>query len=349
VHCSRPYQQRDWWPAMKYRTLGRTDMRLSEIGLGTWELSGDAWGAKDRRQSEASVLTAVDHGVNLIDTAAEYGDGRVEELLGDMISAGVLRRDRLIISTKIRPENNIFAPPVHSPIVDAFSPQWIKAELQASLARLKTDYVDVLFLHTWTRGWDHTDEWHTCLQQLKDAGTVRAFGISVPDQDPSEANTHIEGSRVDVVQAVYNMFQQEPEYTLLPLAERSGVGVIARSPFSSGSLVQDWTPETVFPAGDWRGDWAPQVQDGWLSEQVRMAGLVKPLMQPQNGGVNVAALRYILDQCNVTSVIPGSGNPDHVASNITASDVRPLDAKLRSTLSRLWKEGKVHGTYNGSA
>jgi aryl-alcohol dehydrogenase-like predicted oxidoreductase len=177
---------------------------------------------------------------------------------------------------------------------------------------------------------------------------VRAIGISVPDEGVSDANTHIEAGRVDVIQVVYNVFQQEPFYTLFPLARKHNIGVIARSPFSSGVLVQSWTPGMEFEASDWRGRWPLDIKPNWLESQISMADAVRPVLARTGLASNVAALRFVLDNPAVTAVIPGSSNPDHVKVNMSASDVGRLDAAIHDELRALWVSGQVHGTYNGS-
>src|SRR5262249_21417518 len=141
--------------------------------------------------------------------------------------------------------------------------------------RLRTDHVDVLFLHTWSRSWAAEDEWFGAMSSLKDAGKVRAIGISVADEGASDANVAIALGQVDVVQCVYSVFQQEPESTLFPLAAKQGVGIVARSPFSSGALVQDWAAKGfTFPEGDWRATWPNDVKQNWLDDQRRMSHAV---------------------------------------------------------------------------
>ena len=333
---------------MKSRALGRTGIQISEVGIGTWELSGDVWGAKDDRVSKRAIVAGIEQGANFVDTAADYGDGHVEELIGELISFRAIVRDSVVISTKVKPKNNRYAPPPHVRIEDAYQPSWIRQQLEASLTRLNTDYVDILFLHTWSAAWDNSDEWYVCLRALRDEGKIRAFGISLPDEGPSDANIHLEAGRVDVVQVVYNIFQQQPEDALFPLAREHCVGIIARSPFSSGVLVGEWTKNMSFPEGDWRGIWPLDVKPGWLEEQVEMANLVRPILDTTTLSPAVAALRFVLDNPDVTSVIPGSANPAHVRSNIAASSAPALDASTRGRLRGLWVNGRIRGTYNGS-
>jgi aryl-alcohol dehydrogenase-like predicted oxidoreductase len=333
---------------VKYRKLGNSDITVSEIGIGTWEFSGDVWGPTDDDTSKRAILAGVDEGANFIDSAAGYGGGHVEELLGAMFASGALTRSDVVISTKVKPQNGVFAPAAEVSIDDAYSPEWIRGQVEDSLKRLQTDYVDLLFIHTWSKAWDSREEWSECLQDLKKEGLVRAVGISVPDEGAADANTHIEAGRVDVIQAVFSAFQQEPEYTLLPLAAKHGVGVIARSPYSSGAIVQPWTADKKFEEGDWRASWPLSVKPGWLEDQASMSALVQDAFGRHGVEFTTGALGYVLEHSAVSSTIPGSANPDHVRINMRVSDAPAVPAALSAELKQLWLERKLHGTYNGS-
>src|SRR5690606_31908667 len=205
-----------------------------EIGLGTWELSGDVWGPKDDRTSLAAIHRALDLGTTFIDTAAGYGRGHAEELVGSVRKEKRSNRDKVVISTNVQPEGGGLAPPPDRSISDCFSPKWIESQCNESLHRLQTDYVDILFLHTWSRSWGHNTEWYEAMIQLKKQGKIRSIGISIPDEGIADANVHIEADRGDVIQCVYNMLQQEHEYTLFPFASKKCEREIARSPLRSG-------------------------------------------------------------------------------------------------------------------
>jgi len=329
---------------LRLRPLGTTGIDVGEVGIGTWELSGDVWGAKDDARSLAAMRAGIDAGANLIDTAADYGQGHVEELVGAL---GV-PRDQLVIATKVMPENLVWAPPPERPIAECFSPAWIRSQCEASLRRLGTDYVDVLLLHTWSRSWGHEDAWREAMAGLKAEGKIRAIGISVPDEGATDANVAIARGQVDVVQCVHSVFQQEPEVSLFPLAEKFGVGVMSRSPFSSGVLVQDWAKGMVFPAGDWRATWPQTVKDAWLDDQVAMTDAVKGLIASSGLDRPAFCLKYVLASPAVSAVIPGSADPAHVAANVAASSAPDLDEEIRRQLKALWVGRRIHGTYNGS-
>jgi aryl-alcohol dehydrogenase-like predicted oxidoreductase len=322
---------------MKRRALGRTGIEMTEIGIGTWELSGDVWGEKNDETSLDAIRAGLDAGANFIDTAADYGNGHVEELVGMLMQRDGVKRDDLVISTKVRPECMTFAPPPEMPITGFFSPAWIRAECE-----------NILFLHTWSRAWGHEDGWFTEMDRLKTEGKIRAIGISVPDEGVSDANVAVARGQVDVIQCVYSVFQQEPEVSLFPLADKFGVGVIARSPFSSGVLVQHWKPDMQFAAGDWRASWPQESRPDWLEDQVRMGELVKPIIADSGLDKPDFCLRYVLECPTVVAVIPGSANPDHVRSNMASSGAAPLSPAIRHRLKELWVSREIHGTYNGS-
>jgi aryl-alcohol dehydrogenase-like predicted oxidoreductase len=321
---------------------------VSEIGIGTWEIAGDVWGPKDDAESIRAIQVGFDAGATFIDTAAGYGSGHAETLVGKAIKQSSLQRGDVVISTKVLPKNGRFAPPPGVPIEEAYPAEWIRQQCEESLQRLGTDYVDILFAHTWSRAWGHETAWHQTFGQLKQEGKIKAIGISIPDEGIADANANIASDQLDVVQCVYNVFQQEPEHTLLHLAEKHGVGVIARSPFSSGVLVQDWAPDMKFVEGDWRASWPLNVKQGWLEDQIRMAVLVKPLFQAHGLSSSQACLQYVLSTETVSSVIPGSASPSHVAENMAAARAPSVPPDLVAALRSLWVDGRIAGTYNGS-
>lgn len=332
---------------MNYRQLGATGIRISEVGLGTWELAGDVWGKKDDSVSLRALEVGLEGGANFIDTAAGYGSGHAEELVGALLQKTSKPRDEIVVSTKIKPECGQFAPPPERQIEEFYSPKWIASQCEASLTRLKTEYIDVLFLHTWSRSWGHETAWYDSLSKLKKEGKVRSFGISIPDEGITDANVQVALGFVDAIQCVFSTFQQEPMYSLFPLAAKNRVGIIARSPFSSGVMVQRWTPEMSFPEGDWRASWPLSVKPGWLADQIAMAEKVKPLLSASNLGPAAAALAFVLGSPEVSAVIPGSADPTHVAENVGASGKRLPDAVF-AKLRQLWIDKHIHGTYNGS-
>ena len=333
---------------MELRQLGRTEIQITQMGLGTWEISGDVYGEKDDAVSLQAIHTALDGGIRFIDTAAGYGAGHAESLVGKALRERGREAKGVVVSTKILPKCGTFAPPPEKDIAESYPPEWIVAECEASLRRLQLDQIDILFLHTWNPAWGHNVEWYEAMMSLKQQGKIRAIGISITDEGIADVNVHIEAGRVEVVQCVYNVFQQEPEYTLFPLARKHGVGIVARSPFSSGALTGTWTKDMKFEEGDWRGIWPLNIKDAWLEDQVHMAELVRDVVAEEGLDMTTAALKYILTNPDVTSVIPGSSQPSHVAKNQEAISTPALSAGCMAKLKKLWLERQIHGTYNGS-
>jgi len=327
---------------MNKRQLGKTDIKISEVGLGTWQLSGDVWGKKTEAEYIQAIEVALDSDINYLDTALDYGNGYCEQVIGKALQGN----SSVVISSKIPPQCDDWSPKPQSKIEDYFSPDWIVNRCETSLKNLQRDCIDILFLHTWNLAWGHCTEWYEAMVKLQEQGKIRAIGISVGDRRASEANSHIEAGRLDVVQVVYNLLEQEPEYTLFPMAQKHQVGIIARCPFSSGALVSNWTACHKFPEGDWRGLWTP---DDWLAKQVEMVEQIKPIAQNTDLSMSALALKYILNHPTVTSVIPGSSRAEHIRSNVSVAALPNLPQDILKKLQQLWLDGKVHGTYNGGA
>jgi aryl-alcohol dehydrogenase-like predicted oxidoreductase len=186
------------------------------------------------------------------------------------------------------------------------------------------------------------------MKQLKDTGKIRAIGISIPDEGIADANVHIEAKRVDVIQCVYNIFQQEPEYSLFPLARKHQIGIIARSPFSSGALTGSWKKDMQFEDGDWRGIWPKNIKENWLEEQVDMASALIDIINPEGIDMIDASINYILKSNDISSVIPGSANPEHVKYNFAAINPTLINDDVYIKIKDLWSRRIIHGTYNGS-
>ena len=327
---------------MKKRQLGKTNIQISEVGLGTWQMSGDVWGKKTEAEYIQAIEVAMEAGINYFDTALEYGNGYCEQVVGKALQG----HPSVVISSKIPPQCDEWSAKPQGNIDDYFSPGWIYECCETTLKNLGRECIDILFLHTWNVAWGDRTEWYEAMLRLKDQGKIRAIGISVGDRRASEANSHIEAGRVDVVMAVYNILEQEPEYTLFPMARKHQVGIVARCPFSSGALVSNWISSQKFPEGDWRGLWTP---DDWVAKQVEMVDWIKPIVKNTDLSMSAIALKYILNNQTVTSVIPGSSSPEHIGKNASVAAFPNLSEKILGQLQQLWLDGKIHGTYNGGA
>ena len=309
---------------MRTRRFGRTGWQVSEVGYGMWGMGG--WSGSDDVESRASLHRAVEQGCTFFDTALAYGVGKSEALLGEVVRA---HRDReLVVATKVPPKNLKWPGKAEYPVADTFPPDHIHEFTGKSLTNLGLDRIDLLQFHVWDDAWAADDGWKRAIDDLKRAGTIRAFGISVNRWQPENVLAAIDTGLVDAVQVVYNVFDQAPEDALFPACRAHDVAVIARVPFDEGSLTGTLTRDTRFPEGDWRGTYfTPANLDATLARVERLQPLV-----PAGSSLPELALRFILSCPDVSTVIPGMRKARHVDANLGASDRGPLDAGLVEAL-----------------
>lgn len=305
---------------MRYRTFGRTGWQVSEIGYGMWGMGG--WTGSDDAESLASLRRAVEHGCTFFDTALAYGAGHSERLLGQVVRA--FPGHELVVATKVPPKNLKWPGKAEYPVADTFPPDHIHDFTGRSLGNLGLERIDLLQFHVWDDAWASDDGWKRAVEDLKRAGTIRAFGISVNRWQPENVLAAIDTGLVDAVQVVYNVFDQAPEDRLFPACRAHGVAVIARVPFDEGALTGTLTRDTRFPDGDWRGTYfTPEHLDATLTRVERLQPLV-----PADSTLPEFALRFILAAPDVSTVIPGMRRARHVDANMAASDRGPLPAAL---------------------
>ncbi len=309
---------------MRTRRFGRTGWQVSEVGYGMWGMGG--WSGSDDAESRASLHRAVEHGCTFFDTALAYGIGKSEALLGEVVRA---HPDRgLVVATKVPPKNLKWPGKAEYPVADTFPPDHIHEFTGKSLENLGLEHIDLLQFHVWDDAWAADDGWKRAIDDLKRAGTIRAFGISVNRWQPENVLAAIDTGLVDAVQVVYNVFDQAPEDRLFPTCRAHNVAVIARVPFDEGSLTGTLTRETRFPEGDWRGTYfTPQHLDATLTRVERLSPLV-----PTGSTLPDLALRFILSCPDVSTVIPGMRKARHVDANLGASTRGPLDPSLVDAL-----------------
>jgi aryl-alcohol dehydrogenase-like predicted oxidoreductase len=309
---------------MQYRTFGRTGWQVSDIGYGMWGMGG--WSGSDDAESLASLHRAVDGGCTFFDTALAYGVGHSERLLGQVVRAHPGRG--LIVATKVPPKNLKWPGKAEYPVAETFPADHIHEFTAKSLANLGLERIDLLQFHVWDDAWAADDGWKRAIADLKRAGTIRAFGISVNRWQPENVLQAIATGVVDAVQVVYNIFDQAPEDRLFPACRAANVAVIARVPFDEGALTGALTRDTRFPDGDWRGTYfTPAHLDATLTRVERLTPLV-----PEGMALPELALRFILSSPDVSTVIPGMRKARHVDANLAASDRGPLPADLLAAL-----------------
>jgi aryl-alcohol dehydrogenase-like predicted oxidoreductase len=313
---------------MKYRRLGRTGIEVSEIGYGAWGIGGKQWLGGEDDESVRSLHRAVELGVNFIDTALAYGEGHSERLVGEVVREAP---GKVWVATKVPPKNQKWPAQPGIGIDEVFPHDYIIECTETSLRNLKMDTVDVQQLHVWNPEWIASDEWRRAIEDLKKSGKVRAFGISINDHQPDSALEIIKTGLIDTVQVIYNIFDQSPEENLFPLCQRENIGVLARVPLDEGALTGTITEDTEFPRGDFRGYYFRKDRKREVVEHV---DALKADLTDQKESLAETALRFIITNPAVSSVIPGMRKVRNVESNANVSKAGPLPAAVLDKVRR---------------
>lgn len=309
---------------MNYRKFGRTGWQVSDVGYGMWGMGG--WSGSDDEESLKSLQRSVDLGCNFFDTAYVYGDGRSENLLGKLIRANPDKK--LYTATKIPPKNMQYPTLPEYSLEECYPPEHIEEFLHKSLQNAGLESFDLLQIHTWNDDWTEENGWSDMLDSLKKQGLIAACGISINRWETWNGVKAVRSGKIDSVQVIYNIFDQNPEDELFPACEEMDVAVIARVPFDEGTLTGNLTKETTFPEGDWRKGYFTSEN---LIPSVERADALKPFV-PENSSMPEMALRFILSNETVSTIIPGMRKINHVESNIAASDKGKLDGNLLNEL-----------------
>jgi aryl-alcohol dehydrogenase-like predicted oxidoreductase len=311
---------------VKYRSLGQTGIEVSEIGYGAWGIGGAQWGGADDDESIQALHRAIDLGLNLIDSALAYGDGRSERLVGQVVRE---RPETVFVATKVPPKNRVWPAPPGVPAAEVFPGDYVRECAQTSLANLGLERIDLLQFHVWSDEWVDQGDWRDAIDDLRAAGKIGFFGVSINDHEPSSALRLVESGAVDAVQVIYNVFDQSPEDELFPACREHGVGVIARVPLDEGGLTGRIGPDTKFPEGDFRADYFRGHRKREL--QQRVTAVVEDL-GIESDEVAEIALRFILSEPTVSSVIPGMRSLRNVERNVAVSDGRGVPDAWREKL-----------------
>ena len=309
---------------MKYRQFGRTQWKVGEIGYGMWGMAG--WKESDDKQSEQALDLAVENGVTFFDTAWGYGEGHSEYLLGNLIKRHP--NQKLYTASKIPPKNFKWPAKPYYSYEDSYPSSHIKEFTEKTLQNLRLEQIDLMQFHTWDDVWAHREEWQRAIEDLKKEGKVAAMGISMNRWEPENGLEALKTGLIDSIQVIYNIFDQAPEDVLFPFCEANDIGVIARVPFDEGTLTGAITRETIFPKGDWRGTYFVPEN---LNASADRADLLRPLV-PKEMTMAEMALRFILKNKNVHTVIPGMRKHKNVRSNVSCSDGVFLPSSLQKTL-----------------
>jgi aryl-alcohol dehydrogenase-like predicted oxidoreductase len=318
---------------MKYRTLGKSGLKVSEIGFGAWQIGG-GFGQKDDAEAIASIHLSLDQGVTFIDTAAVYGEGHSEKLIGQAIAG---RRESVVIASKIPPKNRRWPATPSDPIKETFPAEYVVQSTEKSLANLKIDCLDLQQLHTWSPTYTKELDWLEGYQKLKKQGKIKAFGVSANDWDPYGTVELTEKGLVDSIQVIFNIFEQRPAEKLFPAALKANVGIIARVPFEEGLLTGNFGPDVKMDPTDWRSKWlTPQRR----REAAGRVEALKKFLNKDRPTLAALALKFCLSHPAVSTVIPGMRKTAHVGANCAASDGKLL---TKEESAELKKHEFVHG------
>jgi len=308
---------------------------VSEIGYGMWGMGN--WSNSDDAESLSSLQAAVDLGVNFFDTAFAYGQGRSENLLGQIVRAN--KEQRLYTATKVPPKNQQWPARSEFTLDDCYPPDHIEEYVHKSLQNAGLQSFDLIQFHTWEDAWVDDDRWVKKLDELRRQNLIHAAGISINRWEPWNGVRAVHSGLIDSVQVIYNIFDQNPEDELFPACRDMNVAVIARVPFDEGTLTGTLTKESKWPEGDWRNTYFVREN---LIPSIEHADALKALIKDWNEShgdeppltMPELALRFILSNAEVSTVIPGMRKLSHVQSNIAASDAGPLPAELLDELRK---------------
>jgi len=318
---------------MKKRILGKTGFEITEIGLGTWQVGG-TWGSVFSHKKADSILnTAVDNGINFIDTADVYGDGESEKAVGRLVRS---RSERIYVATKC---GRRFSP--HND--QSYQPKGLRQFVEASLKNMGLETLDLIQLHCPPPESLYRPEIFDLFDTLKQEGKIQNLGVSVETID--EAEKAIEYDNVTTIQIIFNMLRQRPSEQFFAEAAKKNLGIIARVPLASGLLTGKYTPSTTFGKDDHRtyNRQGEAFDKGETFSGVDyMKGLetvedIKKLF-PQQTNLAAVALKWVLMFPEVSCVIPGASRPDQVLSNIQASKLPDLTPEQMNGIKRIYEE-----------
>ncbi|MCW5951765.1 MAG: aldo/keto reductase [Propionibacteriaceae bacterium] len=316
---------------METARLGKTGFDVSVIGQGCWQFGGD-WGEVGDADALAVLNAAADGGVTFFDTADVYGDGHSEELVGRFLRER--RDDAIVVATKLGRRASPFA-------AETYTRRNLRAWTERSLRLLGVDVIDLTQLHCPPTPVYSTAAVYDALDELVTDGWIRNYGVSVETVD--EALTALEHPGVATIQIICNVFRRKPLEQVLPAAEAAGVGIIARVPLASGLLSGRFTAETTFAATDHRtynrhGEAFDQGEtfSGVPYEVGVEAAREFVTLVPEGVTPAQFALRWILDQDGISTVIPGASRPSQAAANTAAADLPPLTAEQLAALEAIY-------------
>jgi len=324
---------------MHYRILGKTNYNISEISLGTWQVGGK-WGSPfDQKNAEAILKTAIDTGVNFIDTADVYSDGLSEKAVGKTVKS---YKQKIYIATKCGRK--------FQPHIDAsYTLAALRKSVEDSLQNIGVDHIDLIQLHCPPWETYYRSEVFDLFDRLKEEGKIGALGVSV--EKVEQAIKAIEHDNVTTIQIIFNMFRQRPSELFFDLAKQKNIGIIVRVPLASGLLSGTYSAETTFGENDHRtfnrnGD-AFDKGETFSGINYQKGLEAVRILKDHFGDKNLAllAIKWVLMYEEVSCVIPGASSPSQVQNNLLAADLQQISADDMLFVKSVYDEyikGDVH-------
>ncbi|MBB3542214.1 MULTISPECIES: aldo/keto reductase [unclassified Rhizobium] len=322
------------------REIGRSGVRASAVGLGTWAIGGWMWGGTDEAQSIAAIHASLDAGVTLIDTAPAYGLGRSEEIVGKALTR---RRDKAVIATKCglvwhTQKGKHFFDQDGKPVHRYLGRDSIIHEVEESLRRLGTDYIDLYITH-WQDVTTPIEETVRALEELKSAGKIRAIGAS--NVDKAGLQQYVQTGSLDAIQERFSMIDREIEADLLPLTVQSGISTLSYSSLALGLLSSTIGPDRIF-AGDDQRKGNPRFSVANRQKAKAFSDAIGPIAERHAASVAQVVIAWTLSQPGVTFALCGARNPAQALDNaragtlrLSADDLSAIDAALAAKLANM--------------
>jgi len=324
---------------MRYKPLGRSGLEASVVGFGTWAIGGWMWGGTKINDPEGAIHAAIDHGINLIDTAPMYGYGRSEELVGNALQG---RRDRVILATKCglvwyKKEGDKFFDATEQGLAESerdkkyevfinLRPAMIRHEIEESLRRLKTDYIDLYQTH-WQDSSTPTEVAMAELVKLKQEGKIRAIGCS--NATVEQINRYQSVGQLDADQEQYSMLQRQHEADSLPFCAENNIAFLAYSPLALGILTGKISPDQEFGEGDLRRK-DPWYQKGNRPKVDKLLDAIRSISDAKGVTVAQVVMAWTLAQLGCSHVLVGARSPEQAIANAKAGEVKLNEEEIKT-------------------
>jgi aryl-alcohol dehydrogenase-like predicted oxidoreductase len=287
----------------------------------------------------AALNRALDLGVNFIDTAAGYGNGKSERIIGKVLADRV--GADVFVATKTPPTPGNWPPSPYDDAEERYPESYLRRNIEERLECLDAEKIDLLQLHTWTRAWNRRPTPFESLRKLQQEGKVGLIGVSTPEHDQNSVIDLMRGGYVDAVQVIYNIFEQEPAAELLDVAGETGTGIIVRVAFDEGVLTGKFTAETKFAEDDFRNNYFAGDR---LERAVKRADAVRADLEGTGYTMAESALKFALSHPAVSTVIPGMRNEAQADANCGVSDLADLTPELLNILrTHNWRRAFWYG------